>query len=154
MPHRAIDLPVSSTGRRGPHRPRRPLFCGPLFPRIGRVARFLIVGAGDHALALAGALEREGHVLSSVARTDRGALEHVAIVCWLEGTSPERFLLGSVDSSMRGFLYQVGKKEREVLETAALNSIPVAVLTTDPRRVEAWLADAQCAIGELLSGER
>ncbi|HEV7937648.1 MAG TPA: hypothetical protein VGP18_06450 [Solirubrobacteraceae bacterium] len=116
------------------------------------MARFLIVGLGSSASVLADALGREGHVVSSVAHADRGALEHVAIVCWLDGSSPERFLLRSVDSSMRGFVYQAGGHERSVSETAARNSIPVATLTADPHEIEVWLAEALLAIGSLLEG--
>jgi hypothetical protein len=114
------------------------------------VARFLIVGQGSNATALADVLEREGHVVSAVAHTDRRALEHVAIVCWLEGSSPERFLLDSVDSSMRGFVYQAGWREPAVLETAALNSIPAAALRSDPSDVTVWLDEARDAVASLL----
>ncbi len=117
------------------------------------MARFLIVGGGPSATALVGALEREGHVASLGDRSDRGALEHVAIVCWLEGSSPERFLVGAIDSSMRGFLYQAAGRERELSETAARNSIPLAVLTLDPGDVDAWLEQARAAIEGLLLGE-
>jgi hypothetical protein len=116
------------------------------------VARFLIVGQGSNATALADALEWEGHVVSAVAHTDRRALEHVTIVCWLEGSSPERFLLGSVDSSMRGFVYQAGGRERAVSETAALNSIPVVALRSDLSDVAVWLAEARDAIASLIEG--
>lgn len=119
------------------------------------MARFLIVGLGSSASVLADALEREGHVVSAVAHADRGALEHVAIVCWLECSSPERFLLRSVDSSMRGFVYQASGHERSVLETARLSSIPVALLRADPLcDREAWLAQALEAIAGLLEGRR
>jgi hypothetical protein len=116
------------------------------------VARFLIVGGGPNATALADALERAGHVVSAGTQADRGALEHVAIVCWLDGSSPERFLLRSVDSSMRGFVYQAAGRERLVLETAARNSIPVAILTADPLDIDAWLAQARSALEALLEG--
>jgi hypothetical protein len=116
------------------------------------VARFLIVGDGSSASALTSALGREGHVVSAVARADRGALEHVAIVCWLSGSSPEHFLLRSVDSSMRGFVYQAGGHERSVLETTARNSIPVAILTADPLDHDAWIAQAHAAVRALLEG--
>jgi hypothetical protein len=116
------------------------------------VARFLIVGEGPNATALVEALEQEGHVVSVGTHADRGALEHVAIVCWLEGASPERFLLRSVDSSMRGFVYQAAGWERSVLETAAQNSIPVAILTSDPEDLDAWLAQARSALAALLEG--
>jgi hypothetical protein len=115
-----------------------------------RVARFLIVGHGPSASALADALEAEGHVASTVTRVQRGALEHVAIVCWLERSSPDRFLLRSVDSSMRGFVYQAGDWERSVLDTAGRNSIPVAALRSDPRDVGTWLAEARRTVASLI----
>jgi hypothetical protein len=114
------------------------------------VARFLIVGAGPNATALADVLEREAHVVSAVAHADRRAIEHVAIVCWLERSSPERFLLGSVDSSMRGFVYQAGSWEPSVLETAGRNAIPVVALRSDPDDVAVWLAEARDAVASLL----
>jgi len=114
------------------------------------VARFLIVGHGPSASRLVEALGREGHVVNAVAHPDRGALEHVAIVCWLEPSSPERFLLGSVDSSMRGFVYQTGGWERSVLETAGRNSIPVAALRSDPDDLAVWLAEARDAVASLI----
>lgn len=116
------------------------------------MARILIVGHGPSASALANALERDGHVASALAHTDRGALEHVAIVCWLDGSSPERFLLRSVDSSMRGFVYQAGDWERSVSETAARNSIPTVALMADPDDLDAWLAQAREAFNSLLEG--
>ncbi len=114
------------------------------------MARFLIVGGGANATALADVLEREGHVVSAVSHTGRRALEHVAIVCWLERSSPERFLLASVDSSMRGFVYQAGGWERSVLETAGRNSIPVAALRSDLSDVAVWLAEARDAVASLI----
>lgn len=116
------------------------------------MARFLIVGGGPNATALADVLEREGHVVSAVAHTDRRALEHVAIVCWLEGSSPERFLLGSVDSSMRGLLYQAADWEWSLLETAERNSIPVVALRSDLSDVAVWLAEARDAVALLIEG--
>jgi len=89
-----------------------------------------------------------------VAKADRGALEYVAIVCWLERFSPERFLLGAVDSSMRGFVYQAGDWERPALETARRNSIPTAALRADPGDVEVWLAQARDAVASLIEGSR
>jgi hypothetical protein len=114
------------------------------------VARLLIVGQGSSASALAEAEAREGHVVRTLASADRGALEHVAIVCWLEDSSPERFLLRAVDSSMRGFVYQAGDHERSVLETAGRNSIPVVALRSDPDDVAVWLAEARDAVALLL----
>ena len=92
--------------------------------------------------------------MSVVAKADRGALEHVAIVCWLERSSPERFLLGAVDSSMRGFVYRAGDWERSVLEIARHNSIPTASLRTGPGDVAVWLAQARGAVASLIEGPR
>jgi hypothetical protein len=116
------------------------------------VARFLIVGGGSNATALADVLEGEGHVVGTTAHTDRRALEHVAIVCWLHDSSPERFLLASVDSSMRGLVYQAGDWERSVLETAGRNSIPVVALRADPSDAAAWLAEARNGVSSLITG--
>jgi hypothetical protein len=116
------------------------------------MARFLIVGEGPNATALAGVLEQDGHVVSGLDYTDRRALEHVAIVCWLEADSPERFLLASVDSSMRGFVYRPHNWERSVLEAAKRNSIPVAALRSDPSDAAVWLAEARDAVASLIEG--
>ncbi len=110
--------------------------------------------------------------------TLQGALEHVTIACWLladadggpervtalHGPRLEQFLSGAIDSTLRGFLYESGgdvvpkdvlaEGERIVSETAARNSIPVAILMADPAGVEAWLVQAQAAIGHLLEGPR
>jgi NADPH-dependent 2,4-dienoyl-CoA reductase/sulfur reductase-like enzyme len=122
------------------------------------VARFLIVGGGKKVSALAEALGREGHALNVIEDADRlgavlAALEHVAIVCWLVGASPERFLLGAVDSSMRGFLYEPGDWESIALETAARNSIPAVGVRADPAvDLGVWLTEVQQAIEHLLCG--
>ncbi len=107
--------------------------------------------------------------------TLRGALEHVTIACWLladvddlelagalHGPRLERFLGDAIDSTLRGFVYEVGGKtvpaevlavgERIVSEAARLNSIPVALLTVDPLDLDAWLERALGAIGDLLEG--
>ncbi len=106
--------------------------------------------------------------------TLRGALEHVTIACWLladasgdrelvsalHGSRLERFVCAAIDTTLRGFLYEAGgdtvpadtlaEGTRIVLETAARNSIPVAILAADPARVEQWRAQAHAAIGSLL----
>jgi hypothetical protein len=114
------------------------------------VARFLIVGGGERASALALTLEREGHVARAVAKPGRDSLEHVAIVCWLAAESPERFLLGAVDSSMRGFVYRASSWEGAVLETARRNSIPTAAFSCDEGDAEGWLERAREAIDSLV----
>ena len=114
------------------------------------MARVLIVGEGSSASALAGALVEEGHVVGATPKPDRGALEHVAIVCWLLSSSPERFLLGAVDSSMRGFVHQAGGWGEAVSRAASRNAIPVACVRADPADGEAWLSQARGAIARLL----
>lgn len=108
--------------------------------------------------------------------TLRGALEHVTIACWLlaedmgdpeltralHGPRLERFVCGAIDTTLRGFLYEAGGRAvaAEVLahgsqivsETAALNSIPAAILTADPAGANAWLEQALAAVRSLLQG--
>lgn len=163
------------------------------------MARVLIVEGAGRGLRLAKALLDEGHavrvttsdpvrakaieavggecLLGTPERlaTLRGALEHVAIACWLladvedpelagvlHGPRLERFLGDAIDSTLRGFVYEAGGEtvsgemlavgERIVSETARLNSIPVALLTVDPLDPEAWLTQALSAIWGLLEG--
>lgn len=126
--------------------------------KIALVARFLIVGEGKKVSALADVLGKDGNALSVIENAERlgpllMALEHVAIVCWLTGVSPERFLLGAIDSSMRGFVYETGQWGPGALETAARNSIPtVAVGAQAATDLGVWLAELQRAIEHLLSG--
>ncbi|HEX4838657.1 MAG TPA: hypothetical protein VFV03_09070 [Solirubrobacteraceae bacterium] len=108
--------------------------------------------------------------------TLRGALEHVTIACWLladasgdpelvralHGSRLERFMCDAIDTTLRGFVYEAGgcgvpadvlaRGERIVSETAARNSIPVAILTADPVGVEVWSAQALAAVRSLLEG--
>ncbi|MGH2911961.1 MAG: hypothetical protein ACRDJ3_05745, partial [Solirubrobacteraceae bacterium] len=123
-----------------------------------RVARFLIIAEGERGSALAGALEREGHVVGVYGHERPlgemlGALDHVAIVCWLTGeVSPVPFLAGAIDSSMRGFVCQSGDWAQAVSETAAHNSIPLVSVRADPHDGAAWEGEVETAIGELLMG--
>jgi hypothetical protein len=114
------------------------------------VARFLIVGGGETAAALADALEHDGHVARLVERPERGSLEHVAIVCWLREESPERFLLGAIDSSMRALLYRAGGWDGAVSETARRSSIPAAPIAADAGDPRAWIAETRDAVAALL----
>ena len=90
--------------------------------------------------------------------TLRGALESVTILCWLLGsavgtaqalralhsTRLEFFLTQSIDTTVRGFVYEargtttppdaLAEGERVVGSLAARNAIPAAFLTADPRR--------------------
>jgi hypothetical protein len=117
------------------------------------MARFLIVGEGRRSSALAELMREAGHVAAVVALPERSSLEHVAIVCWLSERSPERFLLGAIDSSMRGFVYGASEWEPSVLETAARNSIPVAAIRADPADTSAWRQEALAAVDALLKAE-
>jgi hypothetical protein len=108
--------------------------------------------------------------------TLRGALEHVTIACWLladasgdpelvqalHGSRLQQFLTSAIDSTLRGFLYEAGgtlvspglfaQGEQLVSETAARNSIPVAVLRADPLDRDTWSAQALLAVDSLLEG--
>ncbi len=109
--------------------------------------------------------------------TLRAALESVTIVCWLLGTATgpqdgvralhasrlEFFLGQTIDTTVRGFLYEaaggeavpaeaLAGGERIVREVAERNEIPVGFLRADPGDAEAWLAGAHAEIGALLGG--
>jgi hypothetical protein len=120
----------------------------------------LIVGEEERGTALAASLEREGHVVG-VCDPERplgemlGALDHVAIVCWLtDKVSPVPFLAGAIDSSMRGFVCQSGDWAQAVSETATRNSIPLVSVRVDPHDGGAWEGEVETAIGELLMGRQ
>jgi hypothetical protein len=107
--------------------------------------------------------------------TLRGSLESVTITCWLlaaatgaraevsalHGSRLEFFLRQSIDSTVRGFIYEAGGDTvpREVLargsalvgELGEHNAIPVAVLRADPSDPQAWLDDARAAVASLLA---
>jgi hypothetical protein len=109
--------------------------------------------------------------------TLRGALEHVTIACWLladigrqdpelaralHGSRLRQFLSSAIDSTLRGFVYEaaagpipaevLAQGEQIVSETAARNSIPVAILTAAMEDRKAWLAQARAAVSSLLAG--
>lgn len=105
--------------------------------------------------------------------TLRGALENVTIVCWLLGratgteeqiqqlhTSRLEFFLGQiVDSTVRGFIYELPPKSQAdelgtrgseiVRRLTQLNSIPHRLIEAD-RGGHEWLAEARAAIASLL----
>jgi hypothetical protein len=161
------------------------------------VARLLIVGGGCRGLQLAQAATRGGDAVRVVTRapahragieatgaecwigdpdrlgTLRGALEGVAIACWLLATASgpgdrvralhgERlraFLEHAIDTPMRGFVYEAaGTVDSGVLAAGAEiartlaghNEIPLEVLHADPHEPEGWLAAARHAVDELL----
>jgi nucleoside-diphosphate-sugar epimerase len=86
----------------------------------------------------------------------------------------EQFLHSLIDSGVRGFLYELGRvptnyaqdapeqvrpdEEEGILACASKqmvrdtrrNAIPLRVLGSDPRRIDAWLAEAHSAVVSLL----
>ena len=105
--------------------------------------------------------------------TLRYALDGVTLVCWLLGTAcgePESlralygtrlefFINQTIDTTVRGLLYEAaGSVDAATLaagralisERAAYNAIPLAVLDADPGDLEAWMAQARGAIAGLL----
>jgi hypothetical protein len=114
--------------------------------------------------------------------TLRGALESVTIVCWLlasaEGSPEEMlalhgsrlasFLGQAVDTTMRGFLYEVSvtmkpkargvprealvEGERIVRRIGETNAIPVGFVRSDPEDAYTWLVEARAAVDGLLGG--
>jgi hypothetical protein len=107
--------------------------------------------------------------------TLRGALENVTVACWLlggaigsgehlralHGSRLEYFLGETVDTTVRGFVYEAaGSVAPELLATGAgivvaageRNALPTALLRADPAAPEAWLAEAAGAVRGLLEG--
>jgi len=105
--------------------------------------------------------------------TLKSALEQVTIACWLFGSDErdqervetlnaarlERFLHQTIDSSVRGLLYEAaGSAGEELLarglatvrEFAQQNAIPLAVLACDAREAQQWLAEALEAVTSLV----
>lgn len=110
--------------------------------------------------------------------TLRGSLDRVAVACWLLGTasgSPEEllalhtarlelFLTQTIDTTVRGFLYEargtttlapaLAEGLAVVRRLTERNRIPAAWLDVDPRDTDAWLAAARAAIGAFLEPGR
>lgn len=109
--------------------------------------------------------------------TLRAALDGVTIACWMLGTATgeaeqvralhgarlEFFLTQTIDTTVRGFIYEAAGTvpqelltagERIVRAMGARNAIPVAALSADPEDVQAWLTDARAAIGGLLGVDK
>jgi uncharacterized protein YbjT (DUF2867 family) len=110
--------------------------------------------------------------------TLHGALEGITIVCWLlataagdaaqlqalHGSRLELFLSRTIDTTVRGLVYEapceevsgttgsagVAAGERIVREATSRNAIPVAFVRADPRELEGWLEDAREAVDSLL----
>lgn len=164
------------------------------------MARLLILGGGERGRWLAGASVAEGYVARVVTRAEAnrpaieaagaecwigdpcrlatvvGALDGVAIVCWLLGTAggPEEqvravhgarlqtFLDEAVDTTMRGFVYEAaGTVPADLLAAGAaiaagvtgLNSIPLRTIDAAPAERERWREQAAGAVDSLLSGD-
>ena len=107
--------------------------------------------------------------------TLRGSLDRVAILCWLLGsargseaeltalftTRLELFLTQTIDTTVRGVVYEVGGADlppaaRTAGEEIARrltdgNRIPAVVLERDPGPIGPWLAEARAAVDGLLS---
>jgi hypothetical protein len=160
------------------------------------MARILIVGGDERGVRLARALIEQGHVVRLVTEdperrpgiealgaecllgtperlsTLRGALEHVAVACWLFAMAPaplaaavhgsrlEQFLFGAVDTTLRGFVYETGggtppaavrQGQEVVAEIGSRNAMPIALLSADPHDDEAWLVQAVGAVERLLT---
>lgn len=159
----------------------------------------MIVGGGCRGRELARGLIDRGHAVRITTRSEqgrgaiealggecwigtpdrlatlRGALDGVAIACWLLGTAAgseeelralhttrlELFLTQAIDTTVRGLLYELGGEsgpvaaraegERIARRLTARNQIPVAWIEADPRRVEAWASEALAAVETLLA---
>jgi hypothetical protein len=109
--------------------------------------------------------------------TLRGALDRVAVACWLLGTAAapaaelaelfgprlELFMTQAIDTTVRGVVYEaagtvpasvLADGERRARSIAERNSIPFAALTRDPALPGPWLDAAVGAIDTLLAGPR
>ncbi len=165
------------------------------------MARILIVGGGCRALALARELHDAGHAVRITTRSEsrraaiessgaecyvgtpdrlatlRGALDRVAVACWLlagasgdaddvaelHSSRLDAFVRQLIDTTARGFVYERGRAraadaaalaqgEAIARRLTALNAIPLAVLDDDIRERDVWLRGARRAIDGLLGG--
>ena len=162
------------------------------------MARILIVAGGCRGRLLAAQLVGDRHAVRISTRTEggreaieasgaeswvgtpqrlatmRGALDRVAVACWLLGTATgpraelaalhstrlEFFLTQAIDTTVRGFVYESGGAPAELLRTGAQaareltarNAIPASFLDRDPHDHDAWLVQARSAIDSLLRG--
>jgi uncharacterized protein YbjT (DUF2867 family) len=163
------------------------------------MARVLIVGGGCRGRGLASRLLADGHAVRVTTRTEagraaieslgaecwlgtpdrlatlRGALDGVAVACWLLGTATgaeqelqalhttrlELFLTQAIDTTVRGVLYEAGGEggpagaredgEQIVRRITARNEIPVRWVREDPGSGNAWVDAARGAIEGLLA---
>jgi len=88
--------------------------------------------------------------------TLRGALEGVAIACWLMADEPAgeqrvaSFIAQIVDSTVRGLVYEAAGCSSEVKRLCALNAIPLAVVSESPAERARWLSAAREAVASLI----
>lgn len=106
--------------------------------------------------------------------TLRGALENVTVACWLlatatgpaeqvhalHGSRLESFVGHTIDTTVRGFIYEAAgpieppevllQGERIVRVLTQRNAIPVSFLTADPADLDAWLAQARAVVDSAL----
>ena len=161
------------------------------------MARVLLVGCGCRGRGLARALRADGHAVRGTTRDpagreaiaeagaepwvgdpDRvasltGALEGVALVCWLLGSArgdrravaalhDERlaFFLGELtDTGVRGFVYEgagavdpaaLARGAERVREAAETIRLPVAIVDAPPDDVPNWTRQMRSAVSGLL----
>jgi hypothetical protein len=104
-----------------------------------------------------------------------GALESVTVMCWLlgcasgdgeevadlHGSRLRAFLSRTIDTTVRGVVYEAGGTVAESVLAAGVgiaqgvaerNAIPLEILRADPGEVESWLGEARAAVGSLLGG--
>jgi uncharacterized protein YbjT (DUF2867 family) len=163
------------------------------------VARILIVAGGCRGRRLAAQLVRAGHPVRITTRSEEaraaieacgaecwigdpdrlttlaGALEQVAVACWLLGSAAgpaahvdslhtsrlESFLAHAIDTAVRGFVYEAGgiaasaearaAGERIVRTVAERNALPTALVSA-PGDSGAWLGQARSAVEALIGG--
>lgn len=158
----------------------------------------MLLGGGCRGRALAAGLLLDGHAVRATTRSEsgrgaierlgaecwvgdparlatlRGALDGVAVACWLLGCARgteqqlhelhtsrlEFFLSQAIDTTVRGFLYEarggstpagaLAAGERTVERVSALNAIPARFLRADPADPHAWARAARAEIDALL----
>jgi hypothetical protein len=95
--------------------------------------------------------------------TLRYSLENATVLLWLLGTVDvedlhgsrlEMMLERSVDTTVRGVLYEGRAGEAVVQAAHDRHGIPIAFLDEDPADVEAWVAGARAGIDALLATGR
>jgi NAD(P)-dependent dehydrogenase (short-subunit alcohol dehydrogenase family) len=95
--------------------------------------------------------------------TLRYALDNATVLLWLlatvdvpelHGSRLEMMLERTVDTTVRGVLYEGRVGEAVVQSAHDRHGIPIAFLDADPAASEAWVSGARAAIDGLLATER